>query len=254
MKALQTAASGMAAQQVRLDNIANNPANVSTTGFKRGREDFQDLFYQELTSGGQGISSARVEVGSGVRLVGLEKEHTNGQLTETGNQLDVAIQGRGMFALETIEGDRVYTRDGSFRKDADGTLISSGGLKVAGDINIPSDAQYVVVTGDGTVQALMPGDTEYTTVGQLEVAGFTNASGLRPLGNNLFEETPESGEALPINGEPDVQLVNGFLEGSNVDVATELIAMILAQRAYELNSKAISTAEQMMGTAVNLKR
>jgi flagellar basal-body rod protein FlgG len=254
MKALYAAASGMSAQQIRLDNIANNLANVSTVGFKKAREDFQDLFYQELTSGGQGVSTARVEVGTGVRLVALEKDHSAGQMMETGNPLDVAIDGNGYFVLESPEGERLYTRDGSFSRDADGMMISAGGMMASGDIMIPMEALQVQITSDGTVQVLMPDDAEFTTIGQLEMVGFVNPNGLRPIGNNLYQESRESGQPMPVDAGGDVKAVQGFLEGSNVDVAEELIALILTQRSYELNSKAIQAADEAMALAVNLKR
>ena len=254
MKALYAAASGMAAQQTRLDNIANNLANVNTVGFKKAREDFQDLFYQQLVTSSPGVTASRAEVGSGVRLVSLEKNHTAGALTETGNLLDVGIDGQGMFVLETLDGERVYSRDGSFRRDQDGNLVSSGGLRVGGDIMIPVDTEKLVITEDGTVQAQLAGDVDYTTLGQLDLVRFVNPAGLRPIGGNLYVETPESGLPAPAEGGTDFRLAQGFLEGSNVDIAEELIQMIMAQRSYELNSKVVKTAEETLNVAVNLKR
>jgi len=254
MKALYAAASGMAAQQTRLDNIANNLANVNTVGFKKAREDFQDLFYQQLVTSSPGVTASRAEVGSGVRLVAIEKNHSAGALTETGGELDVAIEGSGMFQFETADGERVYSRDGSFRRDASGQIVSSGGLRVGDGITIPEDAQRVTVTDDGTVKALLAGDIDYTTIGQLDVFRFVNPGGLMPIGGNLYVETPESGMPTAIQAGSDVKLHQGFLEGSNVDIAEELIQMIMAQRSYELNSKVVKAAEDALGVAVNLKR
>lgn len=253
MKALYVAASGMAAQQTRLDNVANNVANVGTTGYKKSREAFEDLFYQELSSGGQAASTARVDVGGGVQLAALEKDHGQGDFKTSSEATHMAIQGHAYFTLETVEGEPVYTRDGTFRTDSDGTLISNGGLVVGGDIVIPEGVSDFLVEADGTVNAVLPGDSEYTSLGQLELAAFTNPTGLAPLGGNLFAATPDSGEALP--ADPTQYSVQNYtLEGSNVDVAEELIEMIMAQRAYELNSKVAQAADEAMGVAVNLKR
>lgn len=253
MKALYVAASGMAAQQTRIDNVANNIANVNTTGFKKSREAFQDLFYEELTSGGAGASQARVEVGGGVRLAGITKDHGQGALNRTDQPLHLAINGDAFFTLETTEGEPVYTRDGTFRLDSDGLLVNQNGLAVAGDITIPEDVQSLVVESDGTVQAVLAGDSQYTMLGQVELATFTNPAGLEALGGNLFAETPESGEAF-VPDAAEAEVLQGYLESSNVDVAEELIHMITAQRAYELNSKVVQAADEVMHTAVNLKR
>lgn len=253
MKALYVAASGMAAQQTRIDNVANNIANVGTTGFKKSREAFSDLLYEELTQGGKSTSQARLEVGGGVQLAGIEKDHRQGSLTQTGQPLHVAISGDAFFALQTPEGEPVYTRDGTFRLDADGVLVSQSGLVVGGDITVPEDAEQVVITPDGTVHAVLQGSTQYTVLGQLELAAFTNPAGLRALGGNTFEQTPESGEVFVPRAD-QVEVKQGYLESSNVDVAEELIQMIMAQRAYELNSKVVQTADEAMSVAVNLKR
>lgn len=254
MKALYVAASGMAAQQVRLDTVANNIANVGTTGYKRSREAFQDLFYQELAYGGKSAArAARIEVGGGVQLAGVTKDHRAGDLKNTGEPLHVAIEGDAMFVLEDPEGARFYSRDGSFRLDAEGLLVTAGGLAVAGDIVIPEEATRVLVLPDGTVQAQLDQDTELTTLGRIELATFVNPAGLRPMGGNLFEETPESGEAMVARPE-DARVRQGFLEASNVDVASELIEMILAQRAFELNSKVVQAADETLSVAVNLRR
>lgn len=254
MRALYAAASGMSAQQTQLETIANNIANVGTTGFKKSRAGFEDLFYQELTSGGKGVSSARVEVGGGVRLASLDKDHSVGTLTATGNPLDMALTGRGYFELRTPEGEPVYTRDGSFTLDPDGMLVNASGLTVEGDIVIPPETETLQVTADGTVQAILSGDTDYTTLGQLSVVDFVNPAGLRALGGNVYSATPESGDARPLEFDASNKVMQGTLEGSNVDVAEELVAMIMTQRAYELNSKVVQAADETLQVATQLRR
>ena len=254
MRSLYSAASGMAAQQNRLDNIANNLANINTTGFKKSRESFQDLFYQELTVGGANSGQSQIQVGGGVRTAGMNRDNSAGSLTATGNPYDVAIQGDGFFVLQTPDGNPVYTRDGSFKLDGNGTLVSSSGLRLAGDISIPTDqVERMEILADGTVQAIFAGDNAFTAMGQIEVSSFVNPNGMRALGGNIFAQTPESGEPQPVDVN-QVELRQGYLEGSNVDVAQELIEMIMAQRAFELNSKAVQAADETMQTAVNLRR
>jgi flagellar basal-body rod protein FlgG len=252
MRALYTAASGMTAQQLRLDTIANNLANVSTTGFKKSRDAFQDLFYQEITTGNQGQGGARLELGGGTRVAGIERDQGQGALVATNNPLNVGLQGDAMFVVESTDGDRFYTRDGTFTKDADGMLITSGGLRVAGDIQIPEETESLIIDYDGTVHATINGGQD-VVLGQIEVARFVNPAGLEARGNNLFTPTIDSGE--PIDVEPgSAQLVQGYLEQSNVDVASELIDMIQAQRAYELNSKVVQAADETLQVAANLRR
>lgn len=252
MRALYSAASGMTAQQTRLDTIANNLANVSTTGFKRSRDAFQDLFYQEMAYGGQGETGTRMELGTGTRVAGIERDQAQGMLIATSNPLNVGIQGDAMFVVETMDGERLYTRDGTFSKDADGMLVTAGGLRVGGDIEIPEEAELVTIDYDGTVHATV-GEGQDVVLGQIETVRFVNAAGLFARGNNLFAPTTASGE--PIDVEPGAaQLVQGYLEGSNVDVASELIDMIQAQRAYELNSKVIQAADETLQVAANLRR
>jgi flagellar basal-body rod protein FlgG len=255
MRALYVAASGMTAQQTRIDTIANNIANVGTTGYKKSREAFQDLFYQELNFGGVGQTSARVEAGGGVRLAAIEKSHVQGSMNATGNPFHAAIHGKGFFAVEDVNGEQFYTRDGTFTRDSDGTLITQSGLTVVGDIAIPMDADNFEILTDGTVRALLTGDTEYTTLGQMEIANFVNPTGLRSAGGNLYQETPESGEPIPIEpGEDNAQIMQGYLEGSNVDVAEELINLIMAQRSYELTSKVVQASDEALDVATNLRR
>jgi flagellar basal-body rod protein FlgG len=255
MRALYTAASGMTAQQTRLDTIANNIANVSTTGFKKSRDAFQDLFYQQLAGGGETEGGMRLELGAGTRIAGIERDQGQGALTATGNPLHVGIQGDAFFNVETPDGDRLYTRDGSFTKDVDGYLVTAGGLRVGGDIQIPDDASTITIDYDGTVHAQIAGQTTQDVVlGQIEISRFVNAAGLEARGDNLFLPTIASGEPVDVDPGTDVQLVQGFLEGSNVDVATELIDMIQAQRVYELNSKVVQAADETLGVAANLRR
>lgn len=251
MRSLYAAASGMAAQQTRLDNIANNLANVSTTAFKKSRESFEDLFYQELTHGGMSASTSRVEVGSGVSLSGIVKDHRNGQIMATGGTFDLAIEGRGYFQVENQEGEIFFTRDGNFKTDQDGVLRTAAGLTLSGNIGIPQDAERVTILEDGTI--LAERGTEATTIGVIELRTFVNPGGLSPEGGNLYSETVNSGAPLP--PEPgEAAIRQGFLEGSNVEVAEELIGMIAAQRAYELNSKVIQASDEVMRTATSIRR
>jgi len=258
MRALFSAASGMTAQQTRIDNIANNLANVNTTGFKKSRAVFQDLFYQEMVGAADQTSNRAsgsvAQVGAGVRMAAIEKDHSTGNVVQTDNPMHAAIDGSGYFVIETETGDQVYTRDGSFTLDSDGSLVTVGGLLVAGNITVPSDATAVQILKDGTVQATLSDDTHYTTLGQIEVADFTNRTGLKALGGNLFVETAESGEPIPVDLGVEASVVQGFLESSNVDVAQELIQMIMAQRAYELNSKVVQAADEALQMAANLRR
>lgn len=255
MRALYTAASGMTAQQTRLDTIANNLANTSTTGFKKSRDAFQDLFYQQLTHGGQVEGPNPLELGGGTRIAGIERDQSQGALVATGNPLHVGIQGDAWFSVDTPDGERLYTRDGTFTKNADGTLVTAGGLVVGGDIAIPEDALKITIDYDGTVHAQMAEDTAHDLVlGQIEIARFANPAGLEGRGDNLFAESVHSGEPQDVEPGSDVLLVQGYLEGSNVDVATELIDMIQAQRVYELNSKVVQAADETLGIAANLRR
>jgi flagellar basal-body rod protein FlgG len=250
MRALYVAASGMNAQQTRIDTVANNLANTNTTAFKASRGAFQDTFYQELATGSRGT---RADLGGGVQLSGLEKDHAIGAMRQTDDPLHVALDGPGFVAVEAADGQTVYTRDGAFRLDADGNLTNSSGLRVAGDIQIPEDTEQVVIEADGTVLGVMAGDTRPTTLGQLEIVSFANPSGLKAIGGNLYQASPESGDAVP---DYDVQtkVVQGNLESSNVDVAEELIELVMAQRSYELNSKVVQAADEAMQTAAALRR
>jgi flagellar basal-body rod protein FlgG len=258
MRALYTAATGMSAQQVRIDNIANNLANVSTTGFKKSRESFEDLMYQSMPVGAASRDDPKptsVDVGTGTRLVGITKDFRPGEMAYTGNELDLAIGSRGFFVFEGPGGVERYSRDGRFLKNGDGELVNSSGLGLDPNIQIPDDASSVVIAQDGTVQVTFSDNTDLVTVGTIQMVDFVNPAGLKAVGGNMFMRTPESGE--PIIMDPSdgfVNLQQGFIENSNVDVAEELINMIVAQRSFELTSKVVETADQTMQVVNNLKR
>jgi flagellar basal-body rod protein FlgG len=253
MEALWVAKTGLDAQQTRMSVVSNNLANVNTTGFKRGRAVFEDLLYQNVTQAG-GATSQNTEsptgltVGTGVRVVATEKTFTQGSAQQTGNALDVLIQGRGFFQVLEPDGNLGYTRDGSFKIDSDGRLVTASGYEIQPSITIPGDAQSVTIGLDGTVQATLAGQTSPTSLGTLQLADFVNPAGLQPKGQNLFIETAASGSPQVANpGQEGIgTLVQGSLEGSNVNVVEELVSMIETQRAYEMNSKAISTSDQML--------
>jgi flagellar basal-body rod protein FlgG len=251
--ALWAAKTGLDAQQTRMSVISHNLANVNTTGFKKDRAVFEDLLYQNVKQVGAATSQDTIaptglNVGTGVRVVATEKNHTQGGLNNTGNALDVAINGRGFFQILLPDGSFGYTRDGSFKLSAEGELVTSSGYKVQPGISIPQGALSVAVAADGTVSVQVSGQAEPTQVGTLQLTDFINPSGLQPRGENLLIESAASGPAQSstpgLNGIGSLQ--SGFLEGSNVNVVEELVAMIETQRAYEMNSKAISTTDQML--------
>ena len=259
MRALFTAATGMQAQQTRIDNIANNLANVNTTGFKASRAEFEDLYYQKVRTGGtETAGGARrndtVEIGHGTRTANLTRDFSQGGFVETGRHTDMAIQGTGFFVVETAEGDELYTRSGNFDTDQQGSLVTPQGHVLAGGFSVPIGAQ-ITVDAEGMVTARVDGEEEAQQLGQLQLARFANPSGLEGLGAGLYRPTEASGEAsLGIANTDGYGAVMGqTLETSNVDVAEELIAMILAQRSYELTSKAISTADEMLQVTNQLK-
>ena len=252
-QALWIAKTGLDAQQTRMAVVSNNLANVNTTGFKQGRAVFEDLLYQNVRqSGGQSSQDTMLpsgmSLGTGVRVVATEKLFTQGSVLQTGNALDVAISGRGFFQILKPDGDLAYTRDGTFQINDQGELVTSSGYVVQPGITIPDSAQSITIGSDGTVSVKLPGQTAPTQVGTLETVDFINPVGLQPVGENLFIETASSGTSQ--GGTPGLNglgsLIQGSLEGSNVNVVSELVNMIETQRAYEMNSKAISTADQMM--------
>ncbi|MEM7764358.1 MAG: flagellar basal-body rod protein FlgG [Pseudomonadota bacterium] len=252
-QALWVAKTGLDAQQTKMTVVSNNLANVNTTGFKRGRAVFEDLIYQNRRQvGGQSSQDTQLpsglNVGTGVRIVATEQLHTQGGLINTESAFDVAIQGRGFFQVLLPDGTLSYTRDGSFQQSAQGQLVTASGYVVQPAINVPAAAQSVTIGSDGVVSVQLPGQVAPTQVGTLQLVDFVNPVGLQPRGENLYLETIASGAAQP--GTPGLnglgRLQQGALEGSNVNVVEELVSMIETQRAYEMNSKAISTNDQMM--------
>ncbi len=261
IRSLRTAASGMSAQQMNVDNIANNLANVNTTGFKKSKVEFQDIMYQSLRKPGVTASTGAVtptslDIGYGTRPVATTRQFSVGELSQTGNPLDVAIDGDGFYQIQKPDGTTAYTRDGSLKLTADGRLATSDGFYLTPDITIPEDAISISIGFDGRVSVNQAGSNDPQEVGQIELARFINPAGLSAIGHNLYEETPASG--APITGtasEDGFGKINqGYLEMSNVDVVSEMVNMIVAQRAYEINSKAIQTADDMSSLVNNLKR
>ncbi len=244
---------GMEAQQTQLDVISHNLANVSTTGYKRANAVFEDLMYQNLRQVGSNTSDQSqlptgLHLGLGVRTVATSRSFSQGTIQQTSNNLDVAIQGNGFFQITQPDGSNAYTRDGSFQVDNQGRLVTAGGLAVANGVTVPANAKNVAIAADGTVTATIPGTPSPQQIGNIILASFINPSGLEPLGQNLFVESPASGQ--PNTGTPGANglgsISQGFLETSNVNVVQELITMIQTQRAYEMNSKAIQTSDQML--------
>jgi len=261
LRSLWTAASGMIAQQFNIDTIANNLANVNTVGFKRSRVDFQDLLYQTIRYAGSPVTAGAqiptgIQVGHGVRPVSTERIFTTGTFKQTDNPLDLLIEGEGFFQILLPDGTTAYTRDGAFKVDGQGRLVTSDGFTLQPEITIPPDAVSINVGTDGTVTVVVSGSNQPQTLGQIQLARFINPAGLRSLGRNLFAATAASGEAMV--GTPGLDglgnIAQGYLEMSNVQVVEELVNMILAQRAYESNSRAIQAADEMLQTANNLRR
>ncbi len=256
MRALFTAATGMESQQLRIDTIANNLANVGTNGFKKQRAEFQDLFYETLQDPGAQTSTGAVlpggaQVGHGVALGAISRIHSQGERVATQRDLDIAIDGDGYFQVQLPNGELAFTRDGAFQVDPNGVLVTRSGAQLLPAVTLPPDALEVTILADGTVSARIPGSTDSQQLGQLELARFPNPGGLRSLGGNLFAPTQGSGE--PENGIPgDLgfgTLSQGFLESSNVNMAEELVRLILAQRAFEVNSRVIEAADEMLQRA-----
>ena len=261
MRALTIAATGMSAQERNIEVIANNVANINTTGFKRSRAEFTDLIYQNERL--QGVASRGrdatvpegAQIGLGVRTAAIRSVNIQGSLTSTGNALDLSINGRGWFQVTTPNGDTVYTRDGAFNLNAQGQLVTGDGLLVTPNIVVPTNATAVNVSQSGLVTANVAGTTTPTTLGQLTLANFVNDAGLLALGGNLFQQTAASGQPnVGVPGETAFGTVQqGYLEASNVDPVSEITNLISAQRAYEMNSKVIQAADQMSGTISNMR-
>jgi flagellar basal-body rod protein FlgG len=252
-RSLWIAKTGMEGQQTKLDSIANNLANVGTNGYKRAGVVFEDLMYDSLrqvgaASGEQGTLPTGLQVGLGARVAASTRNFAQGNLQATGNHLDVAIKGAGFFQVQLPDGSTAYTRDGSFQLDANGQIVTAAGHALQPGITVPPNAQSITIAADGTVSVTLPAQAAPQQVGQLQVASFVNPAGLEPRGQNLFAETAASG--TPTAGTPGTDgigsLMQGYVEGSNVNVVEELVAMIATQRAYELNSKAIQTTDQML--------
>ncbi|APG27339.1 flagellar basal-body rod protein FlgG [Syntrophotalea acetylenivorans] len=259
IRALWTAATGMETQQTNMDVIANNLANVNSAGFKKSRADFQDILYQTVKIAGSSSSPGveiptGVQVGLGSRVAAVQKIFTTGDMQQTGNDLDVAVEGSGFFQISMPSGETAYTRAGAFKKDGTGRLVTSDGYPLYPEIVIPENATQVSIGQYGTVEVFLDGEATPTEVGTIELTRFSNPAGLEALGHNLFGETPTTG--APAIGTPGDNgfgiLAQGFLEGSNVNIMEEMVNMIAGQRAYEINSKAIKTADDMLQMTNNL--
>jgi flagellar basal-body rod protein FlgG len=253
IRSLWIAKTGLEAQQTNLDVISNNLANVSTNGFKASRAAFEDLLYQTIRQPGSQSSQqtqlpSGLQIGTGVKPVSAERLHTQGNLAQTGNPLDVAIQGNGFIHVLLPDGTSAYTRDGGLQKDAQGQLVTSSGYPVQPALTIPANAQSITIGNDGTVTVTQPGSVAGTTVGTLQLTSFINPAGLQSMGQNLYQETAASG--TPTSGTAGTNglgtISQGYVETSNVNVVQELVNMIQTQRAYEINSKAVTASDQML--------
>lgn len=262
IRALFTAATGMIAQQLNVDTIAHNLANVNTTGFKKSRVNFQDLLYETLqpagieTSAGATIPEG-IQIGHGVRPASIAKLFTQGNLIQTGNRLDLVIEGDGFFQVELPDGTIAYTRDGNFKIDQNGIITTADGYPMTPGITVPTDYETITIGSDGVVSVRLPGETAEQNVGTIQLVRFVNPAGLDArLGRNLLLETDASGP--PVAGQPGLNgigfLEQGFLENSNVQVVEEILQLIIAQRAYEASSKVIQSSDDMLQTANNVKR
>ncbi len=262
IRSLFTAATGMISQQMNIDTIANNLANVNTTGFKKSRVNFQDLLYETIKPAGSETTAGTtipegIQIGHGSRPSAIAKVYTPGAAIQTGNALDLMIEGEGFFQIELPDGSIAYTRDGSFKINEQGTIMTADGYALTPGITIPTDSELVVVSSDGTISARVPGNNTPQALGTLQLVRFSNPAGLDArLGRNLLLETQASG--TPNAGQPGLDgvgtIAQGFLENSNVQVVEEILQMIIAQRAYEANSRVIQTADEMLQTANNVRR
>ena len=261
MRALDIAATGMQAQQTNVEVISNNIANMTTTGFKRQRAEFQDLIYQNLRRVGSNSSDSGsivpsgAQIGLGVKTAAIYRINEQGNLQQTSNSLDLAIQGNGYFQVTLPSGATAYTRDGTFGLAPDGTIVTADGYVVQPGIQVPTNATSVTINTSGQVQATISGQTAPQTLGQVQLAAFPNDAGLQAQGGNLFVQTSASG--APVAGTPGSpgfgSVMQGFIETSNVNVVSEITNLITAQRAYEMNSKVITTSDQMLSTLSNLR-
>ena len=262
MRALHTAATGMMAQELNVQVISNNIANMRTTGYKRQRAEFQDLLYEHVrrigtqTSDQGNVLPVGIDLGSGVKTVGTPRIMTQGTLSPTGKDFDVAVRGEGFFKIQQPDGTFAYTRDGSFEMDNQGRIVTAQGNVVQPGITLPQNASSVSINQQGQVSVTVPGTTTPQVLGQLQLTRFINKAGLQPIGDNMFVETPASG--TPIDGTPNVDgmgnLQQGNLEQANVEAVTEISDLIAAQRAYEMNAKVITASDQMLSATSNLMR
>lgn len=261
LRSLWTAATGMVGQQHNIDTISNNLANVNTTAFKKSRAEFQDLLYQTIRPAGMTNNMGTqyptpIEIGHGSKISSTQKSFIQGNLVETNNPLDLAIQGNGFFMIQNPNGEIAYTRDGSFKVDGTGNLVTSSGYSLMPEVTLPPDTGSVVIRENGDIVISVSGNSEGTVIGQVRLVRFINAAGLESVGGNLYKETEASGE--PVEGLPGLDgigsLAQGQLEASNVKVVEEMVNLITSQRAYEINAKAITTSDEMLSIANDLKR
>ena len=262
MRSLDIAATGMLAQQLNIDVISHNVANMNTTAYKRQRAEFEDLLYQSERRVGSNSSNTGevvptgIQIGLGVKTGSVYRSHAQGTMKNTSNHLDVAIQGRGFFSVTLPTGELAYTRAGSFQLSPEGEIVTNDGLVVSPGIVIPLDTVEISINSSGEVEVKLDGQAETQNVGQLELTTFQNDAGLESLGNNLLQETEASGDPIVgVPGEDGVgTILQGFIENSNVDPVTEITNLITAQRAYEMNSKIISASDEMLQTVNNVRR
>lgn len=261
MRSLWSAATGMKGQETHIAVVSNNLSNVSTTGYKKQRVDFEDLMYQTITEPGAPITAeykypVGIQLGHGVKPVATHRLFSQGEYEQTDESLDVAIEGEGFFQVQLPNGDIAYTRDGAWKINENGTIVTSNGYTILPETQVPQNALGLNITSNGIIAAKMPNQTDLEVIGQIELADFINPSGLRALGKNLFVPTGSSGEAvIGIPGADEYgEIAQGFIERSNVKVVEEMVNMIVAQRAYEANSKTIQTSDTMLGIANNLKK
>ena len=260
LRSLMIAATGMEAQKLNMDVISNNLANVNTTGFKRSRADFQDLLYEDVSAPGTSTSDKTqaptgIQIGLGVKPAAVQKIFQQGDFAQTGNPLDLVIQGDGLFQVDMPDGSVAYSRAGAFKLDNDGRIVNSDGYPIEPNITIPTNTQQINIGADGTVTVVQAGSTTPVNVGQIQLAKFTNESGLQAQGNGLFTATGSSGD--PILANPSVDgmgnIQQGYLEQSNVNIVEEMVNMIASERAYEINSKAVQASDQMLMDTNNMR-
>lgn len=259
LNALRSAATGMEAQQVRIDGIANDLANVNTTGYKKAKADFEDLYYDQIKSPGALENSSTksptgIQVGHGTKLTAIAKVFTQGEVQQTQQQLDLAISGNGFFTVKDTSGNTYYTRNGTFVVNAEGQMATSSGMLLEPQISVPAEATTVTIAADGTVSTLAEGQTSATSLGQITLAMIPNPAGLKNMGGNNYTVTDASGAATSVTAgqSGSGKIMQGFLESSNVNVGESLINMIVAQRSYESNAKVIETADRMMQAVNNI--